>query len=428
VGNNNLKSTSTDNSVTYESVKPTDPLTIVISEVAWAGTSASGDDEWMELYNPSNEDVDLTGWSLSSADGSPKIDDEFDGIILESGEYLLLERGDDDTITVLPDDYTCPSIIYQGTLNNTGESLSLKDAKGYVVDKANSNGSSWPAGSLTNYLSMQRSLIKADSDYTWVSYEQSRDTDDKYALDADGDPIRGTPCRANLPFNVTPTFTPVPTRTPIRSGSTTIEPILVISEFLPRPGTDWNNDGQVDVYDEFIEVINGGPVNVTLSSYRLDDEEDEGSPLFTLPNRTLRPGERAVFYGSETGILLSDAGDTVRLLKGSTVVDAYTYDFARYPDQSWCRMLESYGDWTTPCFPTPNNPNALTGNLPRPSGPLTNLTARVCLMPDSASEVFVYAECEAPGGGIWNRQYWDGLGIFKWLIPYIDQRLNDFFE
>jgi hypothetical protein len=38
---------------------------------------------------------------------------------------------------------------------------------------------------------------------------------------------------------------------------------MVINEFLPRAGTDWNGDGAVNVYDEFIEIKNNGPMTAT---------------------------------------------------------------------------------------------------------------------------------------------------------------------
>ena len=37
---------------------------IVISEIAWAGTAANSDDEWIELRNIGGEPVDVTGWVL----------------------------------------------------------------------------------------------------------------------------------------------------------------------------------------------------------------------------------------------------------------------------------------------------------------------------------------------------------------------------
>ncbi|HEC21057.1 MAG TPA: hypothetical protein ENI70_00910, partial [Candidatus Peregrinibacteria bacterium] len=37
------------------------------------GTSASTDDEWLELKNNTEQEVDLTGWELRAQDGTPSI-------------------------------------------------------------------------------------------------------------------------------------------------------------------------------------------------------------------------------------------------------------------------------------------------------------------------------------------------------------------
>ena len=404
---------------------PTGARTIVINEIAWAGTLSSSDDEWIELYNPSSQDVNLTNWNLRSSDGSPDIKAEFKDIILKSGAYLLLERTDDDPTNVPA------NVIYTGSFNNNGEVLSLYDPNGYVVDSANSNGGMWPAGIASTFSSMQRSIIAADSDFVWVTYDLTKDSGTK-AKDASGNEIKGTPGRANTPINVTPTATPRNTAVPGSStqstGGVVLQPVIGISEFLPRPGYDWNNDGIVDVFDEFIEIINAGRIDINLSAYQVDDEEGLGSVPYTLPDITLKPDERAVFYASETGILLSDAGDTVRLLRSSTVIDAYTYTVVRYPDQSWCRIPDRLGYWNDPCFPTPNNPNALTGTIPLPSGPLTGYQPQVCLLPDTTPEEFIYAECEVGGDGIWNRQYWDGADASERLILDEEQKWETVFE
>ena len=41
------------------------PGNIVFSEVMWMGSSASSADEWVELYNRSSEEVDLSGWTIT---------------------------------------------------------------------------------------------------------------------------------------------------------------------------------------------------------------------------------------------------------------------------------------------------------------------------------------------------------------------------
>ncbi len=393
-------------------------LAIVINEVAWAGTQAASDDEWIELYNPSAVDVNLTGWTLKSSDGSPSI--TLSGT-LASGGYFLLERTDDDTVADV-----AANMFYSGSLSNSGEILRLYDPTNQLVDTANSNGGAWPAGNASTYASMQRSRISADSDFVWVTYDANNDVSSLYAHDASGNVIKGTPGRGNRPNNVTPTVTPRATATQKSSsssssgsGSSEVLPVLGISEFLPRPGHDWNNDGQVDVYDEFIEIINAGTTDVDLSEYKLDDEQNAGSSPYTLPAITLKPGQRAVFYAAETGILLSDAGDSVRLLKtNNEIVDARTYGVVRYPDQSICRIPDRMGYWNKPCFPTPGNPNALTGDFPPLPSTQAGSPLPVCLLADTIPQEFVYAECVASGSGIWNRQFWDGYGPFE--LPLLD--------
>ncbi|MEO0249984.1 MAG: lamin tail domain-containing protein, partial [candidate division WOR-3 bacterium] len=184
----------------------------------------------------------------------------------------------------------------------------------------------------------------------------------------------------------------------------------VINEFLPRPGFDWNNDGTIDVFDEFIEVENLGPIDVDLANWKLDDEANLGSPPFTLPSKKLKPGERALFYGSTTHILLDDGGDSVRLINPrGVIVDARTYGVIKLPDQSYCRIPDGEGYWRHPCFPTPGLENTLSGSLPSPP-PTKAAAPPPCLLADTVPSAFRAAECSAFGAEVWNRKYWDEQG------------------
>ena len=71
------------------------PLDVVVSEVAWAGRSGATADEWIELFNNTGGDIDLTGWRLYTADESPDV--ILDGII-PAGTHYLMERTDDTTV------------------------------------------------------------------------------------------------------------------------------------------------------------------------------------------------------------------------------------------------------------------------------------------------------------------------------------------
>lgn len=161
--------------------------TVIISEVAWAGTLHSPSDEWIELYNTGDEAVALAGWSLADSSGDVQI--LLQGVISPGG-FFLLERTADDSVMDVPADQ-----IYVGSLGNGGEALALYDASGVVVDSANGAGGAWPAGKASpHYVSMERvSPTAADAPENWVD----NDGQTLNGVDAGGNGIQGTPRAAN---------------------------------------------------------------------------------------------------------------------------------------------------------------------------------------------------------------------------------------
>ena len=384
---------------------------VIINEIAWAGTASGlSDDEWIELYNPGNTPVNITGWNLKAADGTPDI--ILSGSI-PAGGYFLLERGadlsDDTTVSDIPAD-----LIYTGNaLSNSGEELTLYDGSNKSIDTANVNGGSWPAGSSSTYGTMERNDVNADSDSAWHTNTGVK----KNGKNANGNDILGTPKNSNT---AVPTPTPAKTATPIltstpASAAFEIDPRPILNEILPRPGFDWNQDGRVDVFDEFIEIKNLSPIDINLIGWKLDDEVNAGSNPFVLPDVTLKPGQRRVFYGSQTNILLSDGGDSVRLINpNGKIYDEYTYTIAKWEDESICRLPDGnvFGAWFEDCTPTPNLTNMRDGNVPAMPG--GNYESPVCDLPDTIPADFLFAECRGYGANIWNSFYWDEDG---WLGP-----------
>ena len=130
--------------------------TVVMNEVAWAGTTAANTaDEWIELYNNTGSPVDLTGWHLAAEDGVPDI--PLSQTILAQGYFLLERSEDDETISDIEADLAVP---FSGTdggagLSNNGETLKLIDAEGTLIDFVDAS-SVWPAGDNDRYRSMER--------------------------------------------------------------------------------------------------------------------------------------------------------------------------------------------------------------------------------------------------------------------------------
>jgi hypothetical protein len=109
---------------------------VLISEVAWMGSSDDANAEWIELYNDGPA-VDLSGWSLAATDGQPAID--LTGT-LAANSYALLERTDDSTVPGIS-----AFLIYTGAMGNTGEVLELRDQSGLLVDVVDGSGG-WAIG------------------------------------------------------------------------------------------------------------------------------------------------------------------------------------------------------------------------------------------------------------------------------------------
>jgi len=167
--------------------EPTTSRTVVINEVAWMGTAASTADEWIELHNPTAQNINLDSWTLTGDDNNTPTITLIGSI--PAGGFFLLERTDDTTVSDISADQ-----IYTGDLINTGESLTLRDNTNLVIDTANSNGGAWPAGDNASKASMERiNPLAPDDDSNWETHSGTI----RNGLDASGNPLNGTPKARN---------------------------------------------------------------------------------------------------------------------------------------------------------------------------------------------------------------------------------------
>jgi uncharacterized repeat protein (TIGR01451 family) len=230
------------------------PLDVVISEVAWAGTTTDGNDEWIELYNNTNADISLTNWVLVSSDSSPNLSfiaTNCSNLTIPAKGFFLLERTDDTTISSITAD-----CIYTGSLANGGESLTLKDASSNVIDTANGNGGVWPAGNSTTRSSMERvTLTASDTDSNWAT----NDGVHRNGLDVGNNPVNGTP---KAPIGVT--------------SYNSLD--VVVSEIA------WAGTG-ADSNDEWIELYNNTNQSITLTGWTL--VAADGAPTIALSGTIL---------------------------------------------------------------------------------------------------------------------------------------------
>jgi hypothetical protein len=313
-------------------------------------------------------------------------------------------------------------------LNDAGERLYLCDNSGNLIDTANQQGfdnpsNPWPAGTANSpYGSMERQGNSTESDSVWVTNRGGT----RNGTNASGGSIYGTPGRRNSTGNSTAvTATPAATSTPVPT-KIVIPPRPIINEILARPGFDWNQDGATDVFDEFIEIKNLTAIDISLNGWRLDTV---GGTSFSVPDLTLQPNERVVFYSQQTNVLLSDGGETVRLIDPSgKIYDAFTYDIARVEDRSFCRLPDGNpgNSWFEDCIPTPLLTNTREGKSPISPD---NAASLVCNLPDTVPLDFFIPECNGYGAAIWNPFYWDITNwLYKLWIPQTAEKWRTFIE
>ncbi len=170
---------------------------VIISEIAWAGTGASAEDQWIELRNLGDSPVDLRGWTLRWRAAKPEVPDDavwkrvpLSGVIDPAardtalpfgpnpqnpqtwwvdlsgrrarGDFYLLERATDETVLDVK-----AGLVYDNLpenartlpLSDRGDVLELVSPGGCVIDTANSAQSEiggWAAGDAATRGSMER--------------------------------------------------------------------------------------------------------------------------------------------------------------------------------------------------------------------------------------------------------------------------------
>jgi len=116
---------------------------LVINEIMY-NPDAVWDDagEWLEIFNPTDEPIDLSGWSLRGAGNKGHV---ITALTVEPGQYAVLAaNGDSAQNGGVEVDY-----VYGGDykLSNDGDTVVLEDAAGKQVDVVVYDvGGEWPVG------------------------------------------------------------------------------------------------------------------------------------------------------------------------------------------------------------------------------------------------------------------------------------------
>lgn len=113
--------------------------TIIISEIAWAGSSLSSADEWIELTNLTAETIDVSGWIIKGAGSSDKdITIPSESMIQPYSAYLIAnyENTHENSALAITPNFVTTTL----SLSNDGFLLSLFDDEGALIDVAGGHG------------------------------------------------------------------------------------------------------------------------------------------------------------------------------------------------------------------------------------------------------------------------------------------------
>jgi hypothetical protein len=147
----------TTNNKIYKTIEPGLPLqSIVINEIMYS--PLGGEPEWIELYNRTNEVINLNGWSINDVYTTPSYAFIEEDVFIEPNSYLVLSRSS--AIYNFHRFIPSPVFVFSiPSLNNDVDGVVIKDNRGLQIDSVLYN-SQWGG---TNGHSLERVSVNAGS-------------------------------------------------------------------------------------------------------------------------------------------------------------------------------------------------------------------------------------------------------------------------
>ena len=374
---------------------------VVINEIAWMGTDISYADEWIELYNNTNEEIDLTNWTLFATDGKPEIN--LSGTITANG-YFLLERTNDESVIGITADQ-----IYTGDLGNNGENLELKNAEDILINSINCSDE-WTSGDNDTKQTMEK------TDTGWQTSLNSGGTPkEQNSIGASDETINEE--TTEEASTSTGSTSSVPNRPPMAEAGTDI--VALVNQELSFDASHsldldndkltffWNfgdgatdtekiskhtylypgqyivslliSDGEfsdldiitVNIYsqsiiisefsNEWIEIFNQSDQVANLTNWQLKNQKASSSPFLFPANSLMAPNQFLVLRQEITKIELDNDSDQIQLIYPDGSIGAEV-SYLSEDKEIFCIAFdnESYF-WTK--IPTPGSANIISRGI-----------------------------------------------------------------
>ncbi len=349
---------------------------IIIAEMKAAGESNT-DADFVELYNPNDVPVDMTGWLLQYRTASTTPDkawvdksstgkDQDTKARLGCGVQCQVVIAAKARFVIASPSANLPRADFVPATNlgfaSTGGQIRLvsvdvvhgttlqEDLLGYgkvsTTGLATATAEGTPApmhslsGSLKRTIDQSNELI--DTNDNVKDFELS---------------LVATPGMADMYIPPVTSGDQINTEVPEPTMSAEAVGILreaiAINELLPDPVAPY-----VDAEDEFIELYNKSDEVVAMGGLIITVGASKTNTYTISSNINLEPHEYYAVYAKESGLTLTNSGTNITLAAhDGTVLQSVTYLVAK-PGQSWA--LADNGQWQWTLSPTPGGANTIT--------------------------------------------------------------------
>lgn len=293
---------------------------VVISEISM-GSEDSASEEFVELYNNSQSDLDISDWGIYYKSSSGKTWTKkytfASSTIIKAHDFITVS-------TLTGSTYTLSSGMAQ-----TAGSMQIKDSIGTTIDLVGWGSSDAYETKAVTAAQASESLYRQFDESNKTFVDTDNNLDDYF-----------------ITRNITPNSVP---KTEIAAPDETISySSLILSEIFPDPASP-----QTDSNDEFIEIYNPTDNEVDLSGWVL---KDSGGTSFVIKDKAIAPHGYLAISAAESSISLNNTGDVISLFDPSGTLQDESVDYgAAESGLSWGFVG---GTWVWTSTPTPNNSNS----------------------------------------------------------------------
>lgn len=325
------------------------PGDVIINEIMWMGSEGESSDEWIELKNMTNKDINLSNWNIKqggTGSGSGAHIEIPNGYSIKANGYFLItkKKWDETAVTLTSDLPKSQGYTHVAgmSLHNDGEQLILEDKDDRMIDITPLGA--WAAGtSGTLKQSMERNDIPGDGALAanWHTCVSGAANGAPY-WDVTGVNF-GTPLAANL------------------------SPI-VMNEFVPNPVGD---DAAAQPNGEWIELYNILDTDIDVAHWYFTNSDGDVITLTsdrTASGETVVPGRGRLVVYLEDSFLANDvdtlslyAPHVLEVAEDDVREDTVSYaGVAALPEgKSFARFPDGEGIWLDP-EATPGESNTMT--------------------------------------------------------------------